>query len=159
MALSEEDKQRIRAEEEEREKVRKDIQEKNKPKLSKGCSITLFAFLGLCAILFIVLMATCLGGASDGPEKLNAAVRFDGTQFHITNNDSYDWVDVKLQINSDYEMRVSRLNALTEYSVGAMQFTTGDGTRFNPFLQKTKNIFIYAHTEDGHIVSWSGSWE
>ena len=158
MALTEEDKQRIKAEEEERERVRKELEEKNKPKLSKGCVIALFIIIGICAILFIALLATCLGG-SDGPESLNASVRFDGTQFHISNNDTYDWVDVKIQINNDYELRVSRLNANTEYSVGAMQFTKSDGTRFNPFLQKAKNVFIWAHTEEGHGVAWSGNWE
>lgn len=157
MALSEEDKQRIQAEEEERERIRRNIKEKENKKVGKGCGIALLSIF-LLAVIITVSIVTCSSGSS-GPEELNAAVRFDGAQFHISNNDDYDWVDVKLQVNSDYELRVGRMDAMTEYSVGAMQFTKGDGTRFNPFGQKAKNFFIWAHTEDGHSVSWYGSWE
>lgn len=155
MALSEEDKQRIRAEEEEREKAKKDIKEKESKKVGKGCAIILIIIF---AIAVIIAVFTC-SGSNDTPRDLNANVRFDGTQFHITNLDDYDWTDVRITLNGDYELRTGAMLAKTEYSVGAMQFAKKDGTKFNPFTTKAQRMFIWAYNGDNKRASWSGSWK
>ena len=81
-------------------------------------------------------------------------------QFVITNQDSFDWTNVKLKINSGlfqdgYVLTVPRLDAGETYTVGSMQFAKGDGTRFNPFTMKPQDFFIWCDTPQGN-GSWSG---
>ena len=101
----------------------------------------------------------------DSTVKLKANVSFSGTQFVITNNDSFDWRNVKLEINSGvirggYILKEAVLQAGKEYTVGAMQFAKGDGTRFNPFQMKPKNFSISCDTAKGKLTGfWYGGWE
>jgi hypothetical protein len=79
--------------------------------------------------------------------KITAEVKFSGTQFIITNKDSYAWTDVKLEINGGffsggYELKHSRIEAGQTYTVGALQFADSDGRRFNPYQMKPKKFSI-----------------
>jgi len=96
-------------------------------------------------------------------EELKATVRFTGTQFVITNNDAFDWTDLKMEINSGlissgYVLRVDRMSAGETYTVGALQFAKSDGTRFNPFTTKPQNLSIWADTPHGKCF-WYGGWK
>jgi len=90
---------------------------------------------------------------------LKAEIRFDGSQFIITNNDSFDWTDVKFKLNegiikAGYRLNVDRIKAGNTYTVGALQFTKPDGTRFNPFTIKPQTMFIFCDEGD-----WNGEWK
>jgi len=92
-----------------------------------------------------------------------AKVNFDGSQFHISNLDSFDWTNVELVINGGffsggYTLRVDRIEAETMYDVGAMQFADGGGTRFNPFTMKPQAFWVRADVPEGR-GSYSGEWE
>ena len=82
--------------------------------------------------------------------ELNETVRFDGSGFTVRNNDSFDWTEVKLVPNQEllggYKFEAPRLAAGQTYTVGAMQFTKKDGTRFNPFATKPLNTVIDCNT-------------
>lgn len=96
--------------------------------------------------------------SSTAPEKLDASVSFTGTQFVITNENTYDWTDVKLEINygvvsSGFVLRVARLQAGQKYQVGAAQFTKSDGERFNPFTHKPLKFAIFCKQGD-YIGGW-----
>ncbi len=85
---------------------------------------------------------------------LNATVRFTGTQFVIKNGDSFDWENVKLDVNSHglssgFVYQTARMRAGETYFVGAMQFAQSDGVRFNPFTLKVQNLYISATTPEG----------
>ena len=64
----------------------------------------------LCGIVAALLLGTgtsdsgstggTSGGSGSSSVDLSATVRFTGTQFVITNNDTFDWTNVELEINS-----------------------------------------------------------
>lgn len=81
--------------------------------------------------------------------KIHASVSFNGTQFIITNNDSFDWTNVKFELNagilkSGYILRENRIKSGHTYTVGALQFAKSGGERFNPFTMKPQSMFIFA---------------
>ncbi len=87
--------------------------------------------------------------------KVKADVRFTGTQFEIQNSDSFDWANVKLEINrpgvfsEGYVLKVERIEAGATYTAGAMQFANSDGERFNPFTHKLQNFTLSCDTPRG----------
>jgi len=90
---------------------------------------------------------------------LDATVVFTGTQFVISNHNNYDWTNVKLEINSGiirggYTLRAGRISAGQTYTVGAAQFSKSDGTRFNPFTHKVKNITITCDDFGFYYAEW-----
>jgi hypothetical protein len=94
--------------------------------------------------------------------ELNASVRFSGTQFIITNEDSFNWSSVKMEVNGGiisggYELTVPTMKAKETYTVGAMQFADSDGKRFNPFQMKPQKFTIRASTPDGYRY-YVGGW-
>lgn len=80
--------------------------------------------------------------------KMEADVRFTGTQFVIHNENKFDWHKCELSLNQEgvfgdaYELKVDALPSNKTYMVGAMQFAKPDGTRFNPFLLKPQSMNI-----------------
>jgi len=118
--------------------------------------------------VFILMMYIC--GVFDKTETpkepdyvtLKASVRFDGSQFIITNNDSFNWTNVELEVNgallkSGYKLKQRLMEAGTVYTVGALQFAKPDGTRLNPFTTKPQKFEIICDTPKGRGVT-SLSW-
>lgn len=163
--------------------VKTALPNKEKPK-QKGIS-----FRGFLAIVIgIILVGYWLAGScSDGTKPdggtqktqsvtkptpkpaprsidLEASIRFTGTQFMVTNQDNFDWFDCKLDLNgglfSDgYVIRVPIIPTQDTFTVGAMQFAKGDGTRFNPLTMKPQNLFVTCDLADGRYGIYSGSWK
>lgn len=82
---------------------------------------------------------------------LNAEVALSGSHFIITNNDSFDWTNVELQIISDYVgnnfiTMIPKISAGQNLSVRATEFTKKDGTRFNPYTMKSQSFRIRCNT-------------
>jgi hypothetical protein len=123
----------------------------NRKNLLIGCGI-----LVAIGIILAVSIGTCFITET---KDLSASVSFDGTQFTITNNDSFDWRNVKFILNSEYELSYPLLSAKSTYTVGAMQFAKSDGTRFNPFTMKALHMSISCELSGGNKGMWSGSWE
>lgn len=81
-----------------------------------------------------------------------ADVHFTGTQFIITNLDPHTCENAKMQVNGSYSLNGYNLESglssaaksgkVQTYTVGASQFTKGDGSRFNPFGMKPLNFNI-----------------
>jgi hypothetical protein len=94
--------------------------------------------------------------------ELSASVRFTGTQFVITNNESFDLTNIKMEINGGifsggYELKHGRMKAKETYTVGALQFADNDGKRFNPFQMKPQKFTISADSSIGHLF-YVGGW-
>jgi len=129
---------------------------------------------GIVAVFIIIFAIMFCGPGSNGSGSsssqnqstsidLKASVRFTGTQFVILNNDSFDWTNIKLEINSQglrsgYILRASRLSAGAEYTVGAMQFAKKDGEKFNPFTHKPTNFSISCTAQGGKSGFYFGEW-
>lgn len=131
-----------------------------RPQISTGAGcvslIAIFAFVGWCA--------SRIADSPPAPEvpDLTAAVRFTGTQFVITNNDSFNWSNCKLEINSGwvsggYELRTDVIGPRSTATVGAMQFAKSDGQRFNPLSMKPNSFSITCDTPKGRL-SYLGGW-
>lgn len=139
-------------------------------KTRSGCSIFLWVVVICFAfILGVVAMCTGLLSPPDKAEKepayytLKTTVDFNERQFIVTNNDDFDWTDVKLEVNaglirSGYIFKMRRMNAGATYTIGARRFVKGDGTRFNPLATKPQKFLIMCDTPKGKGF-WSGDWK
>ena len=171
MELSPEEKKRIYEE----EKARVEAQEKAKKEAeTKKTKQGILGCLGLIVIIFVIALIGGLFKSGDKTEKpststsqamidLKASVSFTGTQFVIVNKDNFDWTNVKLEVNSGllkggFVLKTQRMTAGETYTVGAMQFAKGDGTRLNPFTTKPQNLSIWCDTPRGKGF-WYGAWE
>jgi hypothetical protein len=104
------------------------------------------------------------GGGSSGSDASSSktsSVDLSGSQFVITNNDSFDWANCKLEVNpefigSGYKYEGASLRAGETYSVGALQFANGDGERFNPFTHKPQKFSISCDTPRGSGFYYGG---
>ena len=111
------------------------------------------------------------GSSSQNPSSsssrtvnLNANVSFDGIQFTIQNKDTFDWSNIKLEVNPEflksgyiYNSEII-MEAGEEYTVGVLQFVKKDGTRFNPIATKPMTFEISCDTPNGK-GTYSGEWK
>ena len=145
-------------------KAEKDIKQKEQKKQGMGFLI----FLGLIIIFAFIIFS---GGDGENEKEsqpssiyLNASVRFTGTQFIIENNDNFDWLNVKMEVNgsflkSGFILKTDRMKAGETYTVGTLQFAKKDGTRFNPVTYKPQKFDISCDTLKGEDAFWAGGWE
>lgn len=126
---------------------------------------TIISIFALCIFIFLAFGSSGSDGDSgkNSTIDLKASVNFTGTQFIIKNNDTFNYTNVKLEVNSQglkngYILKTSILKAGESFTVGAAQFTKGDGTRFNPFTIKPKNLSIWCDTPSGKKGFYFGEW-
>ncbi len=160
MAISEEQKQKIKEEEEFRAKIKDDLNQSQskKAKNKKG--------IGCLTVIIIFIVIGVIGSAfsSNSPTKetrddFKASVNFTGTQFVISNLDDLDCENARLQINDgSYSLDGYKLEAGSTYTVGALQFTKSDGTRFNPIQVKPKTFNIYCSQIGSTNALGGASW-
>jgi RNase P subunit RPR2 len=163
---NEEDEIRNKIEKE--EKIRAEVEseiekEKNKSSLGTGC----LGFLVLVIIVYFIMFNPFTSQEKETQPSsiyLNASVRFTGTQFIIENNDNFDWLNVKMEVNGSilkggFILETDRMKAGETYTVGALQFAKKDGTRFNPVTYKPQDFDIYCDTTKGEDAFWAGGWE
>lgn len=113
-----------------------------------------------------------LGNYDSSIVRLNADVCYTGTEFVITNNDTFDWTNVRMEVNSKgiikcgYEWKtlsddICNIQAGQKYAVGAIQFIKrgkGDGVRFNTFTTEPKDFHIFCDTPQGKLTGfWHGN--
>ena len=129
--------------------------------------------LAVKIIVFIILVCTVLflGRSRFKPSltnvvsaqgsivSLNAEVTLSGSHFIITNNDSFDWTNVELQILSDYIGNnfitvIPKISKGQKLSVRATEFTKKDGTSFNPYTMKSQGFRIRCDTPVKENVSY-----
>ena len=170
--IDEEDKVRKRIEKE--EKMRAEIRafqaekdkiekEKKKSPLGAGCLVFLILVIAVCFIMFNPFTSQ-KEETQPSYISLSASVEYTGTQFIIKNNDNFDWLNVKMEVNgsflsSGFILKTNRMEAGGTYTVGALQFAKKDGTRFNPVTYKPQKFDIDCDTPKGENAFWTGSWE
>jgi len=96
--------------------------------------------------------------------KLNAKVIYPGERFVISNNDSFDWKNVKLEIVSEttddrFSLKVPNILAGETYTAAAAEFLKDDTTRFNPYTMKPKKFWILCDTPTRENASYLAGWE
>jgi hypothetical protein len=93
---------------------------------------------------------------------LNAAVTFDRTQFVISNEDNFDWTNVKMEVNGGvvfpgFFYNVPEIAAGKTYTVFSNRFFKPDGSQFDPSTTKIQILTIACDTPNGP-ASWSKTW-
>jgi len=96
--------------------------------------------------------------------KLNAKVVYPGERFVISNNDLFDWKNVKLEIVSEitedrFSLKVPNILAGETYTAAAAEFLKDEGTRFNPYTMKLKKFWILCDTPTRANASYLARWE
>lgn len=133
----------------------------------KSGLIAVLIFVGILLVIVMIMQGTSGDNESTGSSivKLKASVEFTGTQLVITNNDSFDWVNVKMEINaglvrSGYALEHPIMKAGETYTVGALQFAKSNGTRFNPIGMKVQKFSIISRDSNNMPKgSWYGEWK
>ena len=96
--------------------------------------------------------------------KLNAKVIYPGERFVISNNDSFDLKNVKLEIVSEttddrFSLKVPNILAGETYTAAAAEFLKDDTTRFNPYTMKPMKFWILCDTPTREDGSYLAGWE
>jgi hypothetical protein len=96
--------------------------------------------------------------------RLNAKVTYPGARFIISNNDSFDWINVKLEFVPDstedrFSLKVPSISAGETYTAAAAEFSKKDGTRFNPYETKPRKFWIICDTPTKQSGSYQASWK
>jgi hypothetical protein len=99
-------------------------------------------------------------GLPDSPTvRLNAKVISAGARFIISNNDPFDWENVKLEVSSaafgePFGLNVARIPAGQTHTVDAAEFHNKDGVSFNPLSMKLQRFRIRCDTPGGRSGSY-----
>lgn len=104
-----------------------------------------------------------VGPSESSTVRLNAKVTFAGPRFVISNNDSFHWENVKLEVTSgafgeSFALSVPKISAGETYTVGASEFYRKDGTRFDPVSTKPQRFWIRCDTPEGENGSYMAGW-
>ena len=96
--------------------------------------------------------------------RLNAKVTFAGALFVISNNDSFDWENVELEITSgvfgeSFGLSVPKISAGKTHSVEAAEFRGKDGTRFDLVSMKPRQFWIRCDTPGSENGSYMAGWK
>lgn len=120
--------------------------------------ILLALVIGMGLIICVISTPSARVPTSSRFIDLKASVEFNGIEFVITNNDTFDWTNVKMELNDTFTLRIKKIQAGETYYLMAGQFAKKDGTRFNPFMTKLLRANIFCDTPEGR-GSWFGWWK
>jgi hypothetical protein len=95
---------------------------------------------------------------------LNAKVTFPGTRFIISNNDSFDWKSVKLQIipesmTESFSLNIPVILSGETYTADASKFLNNEGIRFNPDKMKSLKFRILCDTPTRGSGLYLADWK
>jgi hypothetical protein len=170
--LTPEEKQKIYLEEKTRleakeklEAEKKALDDEKKKKSQKNTGIGCGVIILILAVLYIISQFSPSKSSNKGSSTphLNASVRFTGTQIVIQNNDSFEWNNLRIELNSGllnsgYYLDASSIKAGTTATVGILNFAKSNGERFNPISMKARTVTIMADTPSGRGI-YTGKWD
>lgn len=154
MALSNEEKQKIEAEEEYRARVKGELHKKKKGSFVKKLLIALLIiFFGIPAgIGLLVGIFSPNTTSSDTPKveqdtsDLVGTVNSSNGYIHVTNTEDKDWKDCFFTVNSDYHAPYNWMQVRYTIPAGETSsysfsdFVNKDGEVFNPYKYKLMKI-------------------
>jgi hypothetical protein len=96
--------------------------------------------------------------------SLNARVNFAGGRFVVSNNDSFDWQNVKLEIvpsdlGEPFSLAVTGIPAGGTHAAEAAEFRRPDGTWFNASSMKSARFRIRCDVRAGRSGSYVTEWQ
>jgi len=115
-------------------------------------------FISVLSLCFFLALAFGSGDTKNTTTDLKASVRFTGTQFVITNNDSFDYINAKIEVNDHYTITGYTLKSGEIYTVGMMQFADDEGNRFD-IMKKPQRFSIWCDLPDGNKGFYYAEWK
>ncbi|OBW62610.1 MAG: hypothetical protein A9183_06880 [Dehalococcoides mccartyi] len=112
-------------------------------------------------LMLVGLILTLTGNNATTPTVyLNADVTksYGDLIIYVQNNDTADWTDVKIELNSGYTCHLTKIAAGTTVQIEITDFITSDGTKFQPSLTAPIALRIVA-TFNGKTAYYSGTWD
>lgn len=96
--------------------------------------------------------------------RLNAKVAIAGRQLVVSNNDSFDWENVKMEIASGvphdpFVLSIPKISAGQSYTLEAEEFRRKDGARLDPSLAKPQRVWIRCETPKKESGFYMAGWE
>ena len=100
-----------------------------------------------------------MGPMKSSTIRLNAKVTFAGSQLVISNNDAFEWENVRLEITSglfrdSFSLSVPKLYAGQTYAIKADEFLRKDGARFDPASARPWKFSIYCDIPGKKNISY-----
>jgi hypothetical protein len=125
-------------------------------------SVNVVLVLGFLAVV-AATVTMMMGGDTTTFESLDAAIRFDGFQFRIANQDDFAWREVRIDLNgglanSGYLHHPGTIVAGQTYSVSGTAFADEDGNRFDPVSDDPRQIQITCEIDDGKTARYTKRW-
>jgi len=117
----------------------------------------------LPVLAILMLVAACSTPTpTPKPVDLHATARMDGQTVMVTNNDTFTWQGVKVELrpsanHSGYSVTVSSIPANNTAVLGVSRFSNSDGVRFDPTSMLMQEIWISCDTQNGKAY-WFGTW-
>jgi len=130
--------------------------------------------LVVLAILVSIVLFQAIPGATRGRRveiapkgptvRLNARVTVAAGRCAVSNSDSFDWNDVRLEIVStvgenNFRLRVPRIAAGQTHTANLAEFATEKGVLFDPLTTKPRRFRIRCDTPDRQTGSYLASWD
>jgi len=82
--------------------------------------------------------------------KIKADVGASGYELLLTNKNDFDWYGVTVYLNGfDYQYSFKSILAGEQMRVNLIEFCTGGGDRFNPFLKKLLKVYLTTDSPKG----------
>ena len=99
----------------------------------------------------------------DSTVRLNANVTIAGTHCAVSNSDSFDWENVRLEIISttlenSFRLQIPRISAGQTYKANLAEFSTERGVFFDPHTAKPRKFWIRCDTPDRQAGSYLAGW-
>lgn len=99
----------------------------------------------------------------DSTIRLSADVTVAGTHCAVSNNDSFDWENVRLEIISatlenSFSLLVPEISAGQTYTANLAEFATEKGVLFNPLTAKPRRFWIRCDTPGRQTGSYLANW-
>ena len=112
----------------------------------------------LVAMFLTVSVCGCLDPdsdeGSDGYGDMDVSGLRIGGNLLITNNNSWDWWGVELELNGEYTYATPRIEGGSTLTIPLNSFTDGSGYRFNYLSQACKSMKIRCETPSGDEKYW-----
>ncbi len=108
---------------------------------------TALAILSLAATVLMFLLFLPEKRKNSSIVKLNASVKFDGSKFVVSNNDTLDYLDAELTLNGYYKIQHLNLMMGETYTLWPVEFSHINGNRM-PEKQKPLQFAIWCRLAD-----------
>lgn len=113
----------------------------------------------LYSVFLLIALISC--DSSDSKYRsidLKATIEKSSLQLVVTNHDSFNWKNVKIEINNEYVYSIPEFPSGEKVSIGFLNFANSKYEKLNPFVIKIAEVTISATTDTGGIGFTSGSF-